>query len=73
MGYMRLRHGYFRVECRNEVVYAANPIGDGSFCEEERSNYLNAGCRAILDALVREAGKEEGKNDLFYITERKEE
>lgn len=54
VGYLRLRHGYFRVDyptCGGETIYEASPKGDGIFEENEREFYLNQACRAILDKL----------------------
>jgi hypothetical protein len=37
VGYLRLRHGHFTVECpdvRGEMVYEASPWGDGIFDDE---------------------------------------
>lgn len=51
VGYLRLRHGYFSVRCPNsggEVVYDAEPKGDGLFEYEERDAYIEAACAAIL-------------------------
>ena len=39
VGYLRLRHGHFRVECPDvwgEMVYEASPSGDGIFDDDER-------------------------------------
>jgi hypothetical protein len=52
VGYMRLRHGSFRVEdSSGNILYTANPNGDGIFNFDERDFYLNAGCLAILASL----------------------
>lgn len=44
IGYLRLRHGYFRVDypnCGGETVYEVNTVGDGRFHDEdERSLHL---------------------------------
>lgn len=43
VGYLRLRHGTFRVECPDtggELVYHAHPAGDGCFEYDERDRYL---------------------------------
>lgn len=56
VGYLRLRHGYFRVEfpnCRGELIYKASPKGDGMFNEDEREFYLNEAISAI-DAKLNE-------------------
>lgn len=36
VGYLRLRHGYFRAEHNGSVVYGSQTIGDGCFDETER-------------------------------------
>ena len=50
VGYLRLRHGYFRVDCPDvggETVYSAEPEGDGIFMDWERESYLLAAKEAI--------------------------
>jgi hypothetical protein len=50
VGYLRLRHGAFIVECPDtpgELVYCASPKGDGSFEEDERDYYLRFAVHAI--------------------------
>lgn len=50
VGYLRLRHGYFRAdvpECCGETVYEAEPRGDGIFETDERAGYLSAAVAAI--------------------------
>jgi hypothetical protein len=50
VGYLRLRHGYFRVDCPNcggTTVYEATPKGDGMFEPEERDYYLRFAVDAI--------------------------
>lgn len=50
VGYLRLRHGHFRVDypnCGGEVLYSAYPIGDGCFDADERDEYLTAAAEAI--------------------------
>jgi len=69
VGYLRLRHGYFRAECRDVVVYSARPIGDGIFESYERDRYLNAACRAILDELARQEEVKGGEENLFFFGE----
>jgi hypothetical protein len=52
VGYLRLRHGHFTVECPDgdgEIVYSTAPIGDGMFKEDERDYYL----RFAVDAIER--------------------
>jgi hypothetical protein len=54
VGYLRLRHGHFSVDCPDvggKTVYSAYPDGDGTFRGHERTKYLNAACRAILEHL----------------------
>ena len=51
VGYLRLRHGYFRVECPDvggERVLEGNPEGDGAFMNEERKEWLDKSIDAIL-------------------------
>lgn len=56
VGYMRLRHGYFRVVYdeggAGETVYEAHPRGDGIFETEERDKHLRAGCGALLSVFT---------------------
>lgn len=52
VGYLRLRHGQFTVECPDcggELVYQAAPNGDGCFNDDERDYYL----RFAVDAIER--------------------
>lgn len=62
LGYMRLRHGYFYAEYKDEKVYEAEPNGDGIFDGDERLMYLNAACMTILTAHNKVDGE-----DLFEI------
>lgn len=51
VGYLRLRHGYFRVDypsAGGETIYEAYPKGDGSFYDDEREFYLIRAKIAIL-------------------------
>jgi hypothetical protein len=48
VGYLRLRHGHFTVQCPlegNELVYEAHPEDDGM--SEERQKYLEEAAKAI--------------------------
>lgn len=50
VGYLRLRHGYFRADCPDcggETVYTASPKGDGVFYDDEREFYLTEAISAI--------------------------
>jgi plasmid stability protein len=52
VGYLRLRHSHFRVECPDvwgETVYEASPNGDGMFDDDERAQYLEAAQMAIAE------------------------
>ena len=56
VGYLRLRHGHFTVQCPDvcrELVYEAEPIGDGTFEPEERRKFLGEAVRAISAWLAR--------------------
>lgn len=59
IGYLRLRHGYFRVDCGSETVYEAFPQGDGCFTEDERDYYLTEALKAINDHLYMSSGDKE--------------
>jgi hypothetical protein len=51
VGYLRLRHGSFRVDCPDSggtTVYMAQPDGDGIFTDDERDYYLRHAVAAIL-------------------------
>lgn len=51
VGYLRLRHGEFSVECPDcggALVYVANPNGDGGFEDNERDYFLRFAVDAIL-------------------------
>lgn len=51
VGYLRLRHGSFRVDCPDaggETVYTASPRGDGIFDSDERLMYLTEAIEAII-------------------------
>jgi len=50
VGYLRLRHGYFRADapdCGGVTVYEAEPNGDGMFEVDERDHYLEEAIKAI--------------------------
>lgn len=52
VGYLRLRHGYFRVDfpdCGGETIFEAMPEGDGAFGIEEREGYLRKAVDAICE------------------------
>jgi hypothetical protein len=52
IGYLRLRHGEFRVDAKDDnetTVYEAEPDGDGSFTDDERGRYLSAAKKALAD------------------------
>jgi hypothetical protein len=54
VGYLRLRHGRFRVDCpdvEGATVYEAHPKGDGFFDADEREHYLSEARRAIVQWL----------------------
>lgn len=54
VGYLRLRHGHFTVsypDVGGELLFDANPKGDGIFDEEEREFYLIMAMISILNKL----------------------
>lgn len=49
VGYLRLRHGRFRVECPpGNIVNHIAADGDGSFTDDEREMKLNWACAEIM-------------------------
>lgn len=59
VGYLRLREGFFRVDCPmhsafgGATIFIALPNGDGWFVDTEREHYLNAACLAIKEHLAK--------------------
>jgi hypothetical protein len=56
VGYLRLRHGFFRVDypCHGgETIYEAYPEGDGCFKEHESEHFLNEAIDAIESRMAR--------------------
>lgn len=56
VGYLRLRHGWFRVDYPDvggETIYEAHPEGGGAFSDSERKYYLDAAIVAIERRLAR--------------------
>lgn len=56
VGYLRLRHGYFRADvpdCGGETVYDANTKGDGMFDDDERMEELTKAVRAIANSIAK--------------------
>ncbi len=53
VGYLRLRHGWFRADVGEITVYEAYPQGDGFFRGDERTKYLTNAIVAI-DTYLRE-------------------
>ena len=55
VAYFRLRHGGFRVsvpDVGGEVVYSANPEGDGIFMDSERVRYLTEAVLAVQEYYI---------------------
>lgn len=56
VGYLRLRHGWFRVDfpdCGGETIYESGDMrGDGSFYEDEREYFLNEAKIAIAKRMI---------------------
>lgn len=51
VGYLRLRHGEFRVDypdCGGETIYTATPNGDGEFFDDDERDYF---LRFAVDAI----------------------
>ena len=54
VGYLRLRHGYFRVDypiCGGQTIFEANTIGDGVFDRSEEANMLETAKQAIREKI----------------------
>jgi len=52
VGYLRLRHGRFTVECPDvgyDLVLVGHPEGDGMFTWEERTQWLEKAVTAIKE------------------------
>lgn len=55
VGYLRLRHGWFYAsvpDCSDNIVYEAEPKGDGIFETDERTRYLTEAIDAIAAAMI---------------------
>lgn len=55
VAYFRLRHGSFYASCPDvggDVVYEANPEGDGIFEDTERMGYLFEAIRAVQEYYI---------------------
>lgn len=55
VGYLRLRHGWFRVDfpcVHGEIIYEAEPKGDGCFYDDEREFFLEQAKKAITNKLL---------------------
>jgi len=64
VGYLRLRHGSFRVDVPtacDETIYEAKPEGNGIFEDHERAKYLCEAVKAIKTWLAKqkEAGNDQ--------------
>lgn len=60
VGYLRLRHGVFRVECPaagGEEVYRNNPRGDGCFEPDERDYHLTVAALSVANWTASRLGK----------------
>lgn len=55
VGYLRLRHGSFRVDypnCGGDTIYEASPRGDGVFEDNERGFYIAEALQAIVKRMA---------------------
>lgn len=63
VAYLRLRHGHFRAEYKDKVVYSAYTKGDGVFEDNERHYHMNRAAKAILEAYYAEQRDEENNEE----------
>ena len=71
IGYLRLRHGWFRVDFPDhsgETIYEAHLKGDGVFDDDEKDFYLQEAYNAIVSKLSRTTDKEHS----WYVVEAEE-
>ena len=62
VGYLRLRHNWFRVDFPKnggETIYEATPKGDGIFEDEEREFFLQEAYNSIVNKLSRQSDEEQ--------------
>lgn len=55
VAYFRLRHGHFYAACPDvggDIVYEADPKGDGLFDDEERVKYLTEAILAVQEYYI---------------------
>lgn len=60
VGYLRLRHGWFYVQCPTvggETVYESTPQGDGIFEPDERETELDKATKAIVGWIAQNGDK----------------
>ena len=68
VGYLRLRHGRFRVdfpEHGGDTIYEARPSGDGIFDDEEKVFFL----QQAYNAIVRKLSKIDDEKHSWYVVE----
>lgn len=68
IGYLRLRHGRFRVDFPDhggETIYKASPSGDGLFDDAEKDFFL----QQAYNAIVRKLSRLDDKDHSWYIVE----
>jgi hypothetical protein len=67
VGYLRLRHGAFRVEhpdCGGELLATFYPEGDGAFQPEERERFLALARFVVSERLARPSVKDEDEEEV---------
>jgi hypothetical protein len=71
VGYLRLRHGIFRVDYlandERKVIYHGEPNGDGMFEPEEREFYLTEAKKAIIKTISGEDLVDEERENILKI------
>lgn len=60
VAYLRLRYGHFKVHCPDyggDIVYEANPVGNGIFTDEERYYHLQEATTRIQKWIIEQKFK----------------
>jgi hypothetical protein len=70
VAYLRLRHGHFYASVPDhggDVVYEADPEGDGIFCDHERVKYLTEAILAVQEYYINRRWQKGWDNDGEFL------